>query len=257
MVSVNLVANTDLRTAGRVPPAGRQGAERRRRPARRHCRRRARRRELRRRSALQRTDGDLHGHLGAADRQLARRDRGRCARRCPPSRRSCPADMHGRHPLRRDRVHPGRHRRGAHDADRDAADRRRRDLPVPRLDPRGDHPGRRDPDLADRRGVPDAGVRLHDQPAHAARHRALGRPGGRRRDRGGGERRAAPARGQAAAAGGDRRGARAGRADHRDDDHAGRGLCADRHPGRPDRRAVPRVRLHARRRRSSSRASSR
>ena len=49
-------------------------------------------------------------------------------------------------------------------------------------------------------------------------------------------------------AGGDRRRARAGRADHRHDDHAGRGLRADRHPGRPDRRAVPRVRVHARRR---------
>ena len=100
----------------------------------------------------------------------------------------------------------------------------------------------------DRRGVPDAGRRLHDQPADAAGHRALGRPGRRRRDRDGGERRAAPARGQAAAPGGDRRGARAGRADHRDDHHAGRGLRADRHPGRPHRRAVPRVRVHAGRR---------
>ena len=53
---------------------------------------------------------------------------------------------------------------------------------------------------------------------------------------------------QAAAPGGDRRRARAGRADHRDDDHAGRGLRAGRHPGRPDRRAVPRVRVHAGRR---------
>ena len=43
-----------------------------------------------------------------------------------------------------------------------------------------------------------------------------------------------------------RRRARAGRPDHRDDDHAGRGLRADRLPGRPDRRALPRVRLHAR-----------
>ena len=49
-------------------------------------------------------------------------------------------------------------------------------------------------------------------------------------------------------AGGDRRGARAGRADHRDDDHAGGGLRADRHSGRPDRIAVPRVRVHAGRR---------
>ena len=65
----------------------------------------------------------------------------------------------------------------------------------------GDHPGRRDPDLAGRRGVPDARGRLHDQPADAARDRALGRPGRRRRDRDGGERRAASARGQAAASG--------------------------------------------------------
>ena len=51
--------------------------------------------------------------------------------------------------------------------------------------------------------------------------------------------------GQDAVPGGDRRRARAGRADHRHDHHAGGGLRADRHPGRPDRRAVPRVRLHA------------
>ena len=40
-----------------------------------------------------------------------------------------------------------------------------------------------------------------------------------------------------------------GRTDHRDDRGAGRGLRADRLPGRPDRRAVHRVRLHAGRRR--------
>ena len=41
--------------------------------------------------------------------------------------------------------------------------------------------------------------------------------------------------------------ARAARAHHRDDDHARGGLRAHRLSGRPDRRAVPRVRLHARR----------
>ncbi len=46
-----------------------------------------------------------------------------------------------------------------------------------------------------------------------------------------------------------RRGARAGRSDHRDDDHARGRLRADRHSGRPDGRAVPRICLHARRRR--------
>ena len=42
--------------------------------------------------------------------------------------------------------------------------------------------------------------------------------------------------------------ARDRRAGDRDDDHAGRGLCADRLPHRPHRHAVPRVRLHAGRR---------
>ena len=42
--------------------------------------------------------------------------------------------------------------------------------------------------------------------------------------------------------------ARAGRPDHRDDDHAGRGLHSDRHPGRPDRHALPRIRLYPGRR---------
>ena len=47
----------------------------------------------------------------------------------------------------------------------------------------------------------------------------------------------------------DPRGPRARRPDHRHDDHARGGVRADRHPGRPDRRALPGVRLHARRRR--------
>ena len=63
--------------------------------------------------------------------------------------------------------------------------------------------------------------------------------------------------GKRPAAGGHRRGARTGRADHRDDDHAGRGLRADRYSGRADRLAVPRVCLHARRRGASSRGLSR
>ena len=86
-------------------------------------------------------------------------------------------------------------------------------LPVPGLVALGAHPGGGHPDLAGRRGVPHAGGRLHHQPADAARHRALGRAGGGRRDRHGGERRAPPARWarppfQAAIDGG----ARAGRA---------------------------------------------
>ena len=55
--------------------------------------------------------------------------------------------------------------------------------------------------------------------------------------------------GKSALPGGHRCGPRAGRPDHRDDHHAGRGVCAGRHPGRADGRAVPRVRVHAGRRR--------
>ena len=112
MVSVNLVANTDLQTAGRVPAAGRQGGQRRRRPARRDRRRRARRRELRPGRPLQRRDRDLHGHLGAADRQLARRHQ--AGARGDSRHPGAAAGGHeGRHPLRLDRVHPGRDRRSA------------------------------------------------------------------------------------------------------------------------------------------------
>ena len=59
MVSVNLVANTDLRTAGGVPPTGRQGGARCRRAARRNRRRGARRGELRPGSPLQRRSARL------------------------------------------------------------------------------------------------------------------------------------------------------------------------------------------------------
>ncbi len=107
MVSVNLVANTDLRDAGGVPPARRQGAGRRRRPARRHRRRRARRGELRAGHPLQRRVGDVHGRLGAADGELARRDR-QGARRAAADPRAAAGRHEGRHPVRLDRVHPRR-----------------------------------------------------------------------------------------------------------------------------------------------------
>ncbi len=121
---------------------------------------------------------------------------GRVREAMPGDRGAGAGGDEGRHSLRLDGVHPGRHQRGAHDADRDAPDRHRRHLPVPGLGARGDHPDRRDPDLARRRRLPDARRRLHHQPADAARDRALGRPGRRRCDRDGGEHRAAPARRQ-------------------------------------------------------------
>ena len=216
--------------AGGVPPARRQGGQRRRRPARRDRRRRARRRELRRGRPLQRPDRDVHGRLGAADREHPRGRSARCARRCRADPGAAPGGHDGRHPLRLDGVHPRRDRRGALDTlTRDAAHRHRRHLPLPRLGAVGPHSRRRDPDLARRRGVPDARRRLHDQPADAARDRALGRPRRRRRHRrssrtSSGTCTRASVRCTAAL--------EAARElvgpDHRDDDHARRGLRADR-----------------------------
>ncbi len=74
---------------------------------------------------------------------------------------------------------------------------------------------------------------------------AVGSGGGRRHRRGG-ERRAPRAHGQDAHRGRADRRARAARAHHRDDHHARGGVRADRLPGRPHGLAVPRVRHHAR-----------
>ena len=90
---------------------------------------------------------------------------------------------------------------------------------------------------------------LFHQPPDAARHGARHRPRRRRRHRGGGEHPPASRARRDADAGGDRRHARDLRAGHRHDDHARRRLCADRLRAGPDRRALPRVRGDARRRR--------
>ena len=86
-----------------------------------------------------------------------------------------PAGMTAGIPVRRDGVHRGRHRRGPDHAERDAPHRDRRDLPLPRIAALRTDPGGGHSHLAGRGGVPDAGRRLHAQPAHAARDRALGR----------------------------------------------------------------------------------
>ena len=110
-------------------------------------------------------------------------------------------------------------------------------------------PGRGHSDLADRRGVPDAALRVHAQPAHAAGHRALGRVWWSTTPSSSWKTSSATctrARRRLQAA--HPRRARTRRADHRHDDHARGGVRAHRHPGRIDRRAVPRIRVHARRR---------
>ena len=134
-------------------------------------------------------------------------------------------------------------------ADRGRADRDRGDLPVPGQPALDHHSRRHHSAVADRRDVRSAGARLLDQSADAAGAGAGHRPGGRRRHRRGGEHPPAYRGGHAALRCGHHRGARNRRAGDLDDDHAGGGLCADRLRGRPDRRAVPRVRVHAGRRR--------
>ena len=109
----------------------------------------------------------------------------------PEIQAQLPAGMKVGVPYDSTEIHPGRHQRSHQDAHRNAADRHRRDLSVSRVVPRGHHPGRRDSHLARRRRLPDDGCRIHDQPADAARDRALGRSRRRRCHRDGGEHRAA------------------------------------------------------------------
>ena len=244
MVSVNLVANTDLQTPEEFRSAGGQGEGRGGRPPGRDRGRGARGRELRRGRPVRRPDRHLHGDLGPPLGELARRDE--AGAQGDEGHRGGAARGHARgDPLRLDRLHPGRARRGAEDADRDAPHRGGGHLPVPGLLPGRPHPGGRHPDLAPRGGLPHDGGGLHHQPAHAAGRRALGRAGGGRRDRHGRERRAPPGRGQAAPGGGARGRAGARGADRGHDDHARGRLHAGGDPGRPHRGSLPRVRLHA------------
>ena len=73
-VSVNLVANTDMRTAEDFRQMVSQATKWSCGKAGRNCRRCSRRRKLRLRCSLQRRERDVHGNLGAAHVQLAGRD---------------------------------------------------------------------------------------------------------------------------------------------------------------------------------------
>ena len=196
---------------------------------------------------LHRGDRGLHRHLVAPQRQLPRRDQ-EDPGGAGSDPEGAPRADHRHHGVRRDRVHPERDRRRDPHLARHAAHRGRRHLPLPGLVPIGAGAGGGHPGLADRRGVPDAGFWLYAEPPHPAGHRPLRRSRGRRRDRGGGERRATPLRRKDAAPGGADRRPGAGRADHRHDHHPGGGVRAHRLPGRPHRLALPRVRAHPRRR---------
>ena len=152
--------------AGRVQEARDPRAERRARAPRGRGRRRARRRRLRPGRPLLRARRRCSWASGccptparwtssaACARRWRRIQRGAAHRAC---RRSVAFDSTA---YIEDAI-----ARGRQDADRDGPHRDRRDLPVPRLAPHGAGAGRRHPGVADRRRVPDAGVRLHAESA--------------------------------------------------------------------------------------------
>ena len=144
-------------------------------------------------------------------------------------------------------------KRGVQD-DRRSRRHRRPDHPrLPRLVPLGAGADRHDPAVADRRLLHPLCDRLLDQSPDAARHGARDRPCRRRRHRRGGEHPPAPRARRAAAQCGDRRHARDLLRGRRHDHHACRRLCADRLHARADRRALPRIRRDACRRRGDFR----
>ena len=89
-----------------------------------------------------------------------------------------PTGMQAQGRLRRHRLHQQRHPGGGQDPERHPAHRGGHHLPLPRLVSLGAHSGGGDPPVADRRGVSDAGVRLHHQSADPAGHRAFRGAGG-------------------------------------------------------------------------------
>ena len=132
LVQVNVTAETDLKSGRRVQAARHPHPKRRPSAAVRRGGRRARRRHLRAGCAHVRQEGRLHGHLGAAQRQLAGRDRPRSQGDEDPQRRA--ADGHaGERGLRLHALHQQRDQRGPAHARRDRADRDHRHFHVPRL----------------------------------------------------------------------------------------------------------------------------
>ena len=197
---------------------------------------------------LRRAEGGIRRHLRQSHRQSAHRHRRRAqglpGHAAPAARRSG-----GGHRLRRDQVHRSLHLGGGADAVRGGGDRNRGDLPVPRQRARHADPDRHHPALPDRRDARAAGARLLHQPPHAAGPGARHRPRRRRCHRGGGEHPPPHRGGHAALRCGAEGRARDCGAGHLHDHHPGGGLRADRLRLGPHRRPVPRVRLHAGRRR--------
>ena len=207
LVQVNLTANTDLRSA--VERWCQGGAARRRRRAEGRAWRQARRSASRDVAdvVLGAEDYDTEvnfsgqtavfiGVWSLAQRQLARRDQARARRDELARRRSCPSRSRRASPTTAPPTSRAPSTRWCRRSLRDAAHRRDRHLPLPRLVPLGRW-CRWSPFPVSLIG----GVFLMQafgftiNLLDAARHRALGGAGGGRRHRGGGERRAPPARG--------------------------------------------------------------
>ena len=138
-----------------------------------------------------------NGRVGALPTANSARRRHQAGSRRHPGHRSSTA--HGnesRHPLRFHRIHSGRDQRSLEHPDRDSAYRGRGHFPVPRVDALRSHTGRRHPDFTDRRRFPDAHRWLHHQLTDFARNRAFSRPRRGRRNRHGRKRGTASPHGQ-------------------------------------------------------------
>ena len=129
------------------------------------------------------------------------------------------ARLHDR--LQHDRLRGREHQGGRAHAGRVVRPGHDRRVRVPPGVPRHDHPDAGDPGLAGRHVRGDGGLRLLDQLADALRPGPGDRPGGRRRDHRGRERREVPPSRPAAAGGHPRRDGRDHHADR--DDHPGAG----------------------------------
>ena len=157
LVQVNLTANTDLRSVQEFQQLVVREQDGRGGPARRRGRRGARRRGLRRGGQLHRPDRGLHRHLGAAQRQLARRDQARPHRDGRRCRRSCPSRSRPRI------AYDGTTyiQNAIDEVEQTLAETLlivvRGHLPLPRLAPLGAGAGGGHPGLAHRRRLPDAG----------------------------------------------------------------------------------------------------
>ena len=243
-VSVNALTSLEQRRGVRA--ARRRDPRRCADPARRDLEDRARAGKRGLLVGVRRPEGGVHRHLRDARGQSADRDRQRQGR-FP----GYPEPVAGRPEiddrLQFHRVHPRFALRGHQDPRRGDGHRHPRHFPFPRQSALDDHSHRHDSAFARRRDDRAAGARLFHQPSDAFGAGARHRPRRRRRDRRRREHPPAHRGRHDAVRRGDPGRARDRAARDRDDDHAGRGLCPDRVRLGRHRRAVSRIRVHARR----------